>query len=326
MSAPDDNDVREIDAAVIAYRERLREAGTLRDASLDEIEDHLRELIAELRETLPLAQAVREAAERMGEPADIAREHARVETSFGAPLPPWRAWIAAALTAVPLAYITHAELMNPGDPMMLLKLVPLVIIIGALAARSTAARALLLAQVSCWTLNLIYNALSVPGAGAYRAWYPFAALAFVLIAPWKRREMTVAGWGLFLAFVGFERLSRQYVSAGYILDRTRTYGGHDFALTHGLLVGGLVAALIAIVMMVLRSRWAAVPALFAGAITLLSFRVQLSSVVHVAQSSMPIVWWFMVHLMLGAFASMAAAYIAWRSSCPFNFISRWRTA
>lgn len=79
---------RAIDEAVGRYRELLAGEVDIGRAALDEIEDHMRSLVADLRATgMPTANAITEAAERLGDPREVAREHARVRTSFGAKLP-----------------------------------------------------------------------------------------------------------------------------------------------------------------------------------------------------------------------------------------------
>ena len=88
----------EVEQAIEHYRARLAAEAELARGDLAEIEDHLRTLIDALREDgLPAGEAIVEAARRLGDPRQLAREHARVRTPFGAKLSRARAWSACAL-------------------------------------------------------------------------------------------------------------------------------------------------------------------------------------------------------------------------------------
>ena len=66
-----------IDEAIEQYRQELVAEASLAKGDLDEIEDHLRALIDELRADQPalgLATAIAQARERLGEPRALARE------------------------------------------------------------------------------------------------------------------------------------------------------------------------------------------------------------------------------------------------------------
>src|ERR1700735_2503737 len=97
----DDND----DEDIARYRAQILAEAELSRGELDEIEDHLRSLAADLREHgTPSGEAIALACQRLGDPRDLAREHARARSRFGARLSRARAWSAAALLAAPLAY------------------------------------------------------------------------------------------------------------------------------------------------------------------------------------------------------------------------------
>ncbi|NVB77954.1 MAG: hypothetical protein HOV81_06120, partial [Kofleriaceae bacterium] len=94
--------MKDVDEEIVEYRKRLRAQGELAERDLDELEDHLRELTCELRNAgMSAAEAVTEAARRLGDPRQLAREHARVRSRFGPPLSAGRAWSAAALFVLP---------------------------------------------------------------------------------------------------------------------------------------------------------------------------------------------------------------------------------
>src|ERR1051325_3500616 len=90
--------MKDVERAVETYKERLAAEAELAPRDVAEIEDHLRTLIEDLRATgVPLGRAIEQAAEGLGAPARLAREHSRVRTPFGARLSRLRAWSALAL-------------------------------------------------------------------------------------------------------------------------------------------------------------------------------------------------------------------------------------
>ncbi|HEY4175424.1 MAG TPA: permease prefix domain 1-containing protein [Kofleriaceae bacterium] len=335
---------REVETAVAAYRDRLRDAGDVSASSLDEIEDHMREIIAELRDSgMPLALAIREAAERMGDPTAIAREHGRVETSFGARLPAWRAWIAAAVIMVAVAALLRTELQLGGDAMSFVKFLPLVICVAGLAKRATWARMLLLAQLVWWFTNgAVMYALGAQMLVSL-PWLPCAAVAMALLLPWGRREITLPGTALSFAYLGFEVMSREFmevdrliamphqVAAGWFSPGESqptliTVIHHAPLITHGVLVAGLVASIVGIVAVVVRSRWAAVPLAFASATTALVFECYLRMGGWHFYSPAIFGVWQNGRIIASATATFVAAVIAWRTA-PRRFNSFfWRTA
>ncbi|HEY1551577.1 MAG TPA: hypothetical protein VGG28_27305, partial [Kofleriaceae bacterium] len=137
----DDND----DEHIARYRAQILAEVELSRAELDEIDDHLRSLATDLREHgTPRAEAIALACARLGDPRDLAREHARARSRFGARLSRARAWSAAALLAAPLAYYGHNSLRWGLFTIASLHLALWLGVVIALAAQRTWARALVL--------------------------------------------------------------------------------------------------------------------------------------------------------------------------------------
>src|SRR5450432_659801 len=129
----------EDDQVISQYRNELVAEAEFARGDLDEIEDHLRVLAHELRDTgMPRAQAIDEACRRLGDPRSVAREHARVRSPFGAKLSRARAWSAAALI-VGLVVLTRYQHGDPG-PALGIQLKLAIVIALVLAARLSWAR------------------------------------------------------------------------------------------------------------------------------------------------------------------------------------------
>ena len=144
------------EAGIKAYRRALHTEAEIARGDLDEIEDHLRSLALELRANgLTGLEAVTEAARRIGEPALVAREHARVRSAFGARLTRLRSWGAAALLA-PFGVYYAATAGGPGAIMWLL-------LIAALVSRLTwRARA----SPACCRSGVVASAVALMGAAS----------------------------------------------------------------------------------------------------------------------------------------------------------------
>jgi len=74
-----------IEDAIAEYRAELLARAELAASDLDELEDHMRAVIDEvLASGAAIGDAIGEARCRLGDPASVAREHARVRSPFGA--------------------------------------------------------------------------------------------------------------------------------------------------------------------------------------------------------------------------------------------------
>jgi hypothetical protein len=134
----DDGDIARYCAQILAEAELSR-------SELDEIEDHLRSLAADLREHgSPSGEAIALACKQLGDPRELARELARARSRFGARLSRARAWSAAALLAAPIAYYGRNSLRWGLFTIASLHLALWLSMVIALAARRTWARALVL--------------------------------------------------------------------------------------------------------------------------------------------------------------------------------------
>ena len=216
-------------------------------------------LVDELRERgVPLAEAVALAAQRLGEPRQLAREHARVRSPFGARLSRARAWSATALLVLPLALGGHYEL---DLTIMSLNLIMQLGLVAALGARRTWARALVLGMLAASMLDLV-DAVCVRGLmfapdDVHRLLFQIvatvAALAF--IAPWRRGDLSRRGVALAL-------LAPAYLGALHSL----AYYGY---MPHAIVVDplgsfALAASVVAIAGVLRKARWASLAAAVAA--------------------------------------------------------------
>ncbi|HEY1552848.1 MAG TPA: hypothetical protein VGG28_33695 [Kofleriaceae bacterium] len=272
-----DHDVEKL---VAKYRIEIAAEAELARGDLDEIEDHLRTLVDDLRERgMPLAEAVETAALRLGKPRELAVEHSRVRTAFGARLSRARAWSAAALLAAATIYMADRGLSRGLLTIPALHLVAWLGVIAALAMRRTWARALavgivvptLLVQLvhlvelataspSAFGLDTI-TALTIKagvGGGECGELVMTCALmvaALVFVAPWRRSELSRRG-------VAAALLGLSYVGG---LGALMFYADLPDAIVANPLGSlALVAAIVAIVGVVRSAAWASVAALIAG--------------------------------------------------------------
>ena len=186
--------MNDVDQAIEQYRKQLVAEAELAETDLDEIEDHLRSLTEELRDRgMPAAEAVTEAARRLGDPKRLAREHVRVRTAFGTKLSRARAW-SAALLVVPAMAWTFSRLVEFGMSRFLGEAGVCVLLGLALVIGRSWARPLLLG----WFAFLLVPNLMVAGYdfGPYVLAWNAAVVAFLL--PWRRGELTPAAWNLVL--------------------------------------------------------------------------------------------------------------------------------
>ncbi len=247
------SDDRDIESAIAAYRVQLASEAELARGDLDEIEDHLRTLAAELRDTgLGAAEAVTEAARRLGEPRSVAREHARVRTAFGARLS-WPRALAASLLIAPL--LVMMTLSGGGNMELDFELGTGFLLIAALLARLPWARPVLLGGFGFFVLPTVMWLASGGGASVWSvAW--FLGIVAVL-APWHRREITAAGYALALQLWAYGAAS---IALAY---QVTTRDGDWVAVAPAAKIA-LVASALAAFGGVVRAKWAAIGSVVAA--------------------------------------------------------------
>jgi len=298
------SDEHEIEAAITTYRAQLQAEAELGRSDLAEIEDHLRELVAELRETgMPIAVAVTEAARRLGEPAALAREHARVRAPFGAKLSRARAWSACVLF-VALLYPVASIAVNYGDLQSAVEAVLGAGLIVGLAFRLTWVRAVVLGISGfgvAWTLaTLLFAAGPAPAHLALN----LGVVAFLV--PWRRGELTAPGWALVLVYT-------MYCGATWALREHAITTSSDDLMAHLTASLTLPLTLSTGAGIVLRARWAALTAGFAAAMLLLCVANASSLTYPFVQPAW--VLGFAIGIQLaGAIAGGLVAWLAWRSA------------
>jgi hypothetical protein len=287
--------------AVAAYRDEVLAEAELAHADLSELEDHLRSLIDELRTAgMPAAQAIAEAARRLGNPRAIAREHARVRTAFGARLSRLRAWSVVALMVPMLAdgFASFARLPASNQ----LEIAFGVVVTLAMALRLTWARPILLGGVAFWAAWFVVSLVSYPAVNP--AWLVAYGGMLAFLVPWRRGELTGAGLALSLQAWAFGAATLA------LAFQISTRSGFDLVAPAAQVA--FVAAAIATAGGVLRARWSAVASVV-SALTLVLAGDELLHVrftfggdlVHAAT---------LVAIASGALSAVVGAVIAWRAA------------
>lgn len=294
--------MKDIDAEIEEYRKRIRAEGKLAESDLDELEDHLRELTDELLTAgKPAAEAVTEAARRLGDPRQLAREHARVRSPFGVPLSTGRALSGAALFMLPFIAL-NADLDTELELSLsaCLAAAVLAVIVIALAARMPWARAVTLGV----TLQSLSVGLVVPHAPSALIWITdLGLLAFIM--PWRRTEISFAA--IILALQTWACVSG--------LTALLWVPGPDGALSLRSVSGtiALVCALAGCIGTARRARWSALTsavsalALFGALTTLTTFPFNLGDTGELQPMPYGAVG-------SGAIAATVAAVLSWRTT------------
>lgn len=190
--------VTDVDKAIAEYRRRVQAEAKLAESDLDEIEEHLRELTDNLRNGgMPATEAVTEATRRLGDPRQLAREHARVRSPFGAPLSAGRAWSAAVLLVVPLVMAIVHIARTDGPPLpafVWLSIGVFALSVGALAARRPWARAFALGATASGVAHALVLPLLVPVTvdPRYVIYIVGNLGAFAFVMPWRGNEVSPA--------------------------------------------------------------------------------------------------------------------------------------
>jgi hypothetical protein len=295
----------ELDEAIAAYRAQLRAQAELADGDLDEIEDHLRSLTAQLREHgMPAADAVTEAARRLGEPRAIAREHSRVRSAFGSRLSALRTWSVLVLFVPMLALGVYETFPYTGLwSRFMLEYALGGILAFALALRLGWARPVLLGGFAFFLVPTMLAATSSPGLSPlYLVWH-LGIVAFLV--PWRRHELTASGFAL-VAYVW------AYGAASFTFGfQVTTADGASYAVSSAS--SAAIAAFVATAGAILRARWSTVAG--GGAAVLLGVTaVQLLGLTFRFYNPGAIVVTITGCLITGALAAVTGAVLAWRTA------------
>jgi hypothetical protein len=294
--------VKEIDTAIEAYRAALVAEAELAQGDLDEIEEHLRSLCDELRATgMPAAEAVTEAARRLGEPKALAREHARVRSPFGAKLSRARAWSAVALMLVILVgdalFISRhaAWSLTLFRSTLGIEFAFGVVLAVALALRLTWARPIIFGGAAFITIPSAFWLLESPTPNPL--WLACHAGAVAFLWPRRRGELTPASYALVLQVWAF-------------FAATHAFDFQSFAPAARI---AFLAAIVATAGGIVRARWGAI-ASAVSAVSLVVAMVELwplqlrfphSDLFQVVISGM---------LASGVCAAAIGALLAWRGA------------
>lgn len=301
----------EIEKAIEGYRAKLQAEADIGRSDLAEIEDHLRELVTELRETgMPVGAAITEAAHRLGDPRQLAREHARVRSAFGARLSRARAWSAATLVLAQLvlSMIVYHQHHLPVVPMFVVtQLVLPALVAGALAARLTWARALILGMSGYGLVGIaLHIALHGDKAGLDPALIGMFALlqlgTLIFVMPWRRHEITPAGIALVVLYIAYDGAmsGSSFVWTGPVEDFVIAFIAQ-------------IATVLAGAGLVLRARWAALAAALAS-VALLVSAGQVNDIEFVFADAALVKATLLGSIALGAVAAAVAAVLSWRTA------------
>jgi hypothetical protein len=291
----------DLDRAVAEYKERVAAESELAPRDVAEIEDHLRTLIEHLRASgLPLAHAIETAATRLGDPARIAREHARVRTAFGARLSRLRTWSVAALIAPMLWANLRWGVPHEG----VVSVSMLATVFGLLAAialvmRFGWARPVLLGGMAFCALSGAVPVVALPHAHV-PMWMiaDLGILAFVM--PWRRGELSLPGITLALQIF-------TVATATWLLRAT----GDFFVIAQVT----FVLALVACTGCVMRARWSAYAA-GGAAFCLALYVVQIASAPLYMDTHVNVMLRAAIVAVIGsgAVAGAIGAVLSWRTA------------
>jgi hypothetical protein len=242
--------------AIEGYRTQLRTEAELADGDLDEIEDHLRSLTDELRERgMPTAEAVTEAARRLGDPRAVAREHSRVRSAFGVRLSGARMWSVVALLVPVLIYAAITMVQDIGVwTRYTLEYVVGAALVAALVMRMGWARPILLGGLAFYSIPSALFTYMFDLSPAFLVWH-LAMLAFLM--PWRRSELSPSG-------VALATYVWAYGAASWLLSFTMTTetGENVFFAPTGFIA--CVAAAAATTGAIMRARWSSVAGVVAA--------------------------------------------------------------
>jgi hypothetical protein len=290
------------EAAIAAYRAELVAEAELAHADVAELEDHLRVVIDELRASgLPAAQAVTEAARRLGEPRAVAREHARVRTPFGARLSRLRAYSVVALM-LPLL-LTRFSCIRELGPSRTTELCFDAVLALAMTARLTWARPILLGAMAIWATVYVGDLNVYPGIPA--AWLVVHAGLLAFLVPWRRGEITAAGAALALNAFAFGTTT--------LALRWGVRSGTTWHLVAPTAAIAFFTSSLATAAGLLRARWSSIVSAM-SAVTLAMAASNFAQLHVRGGGRTPMATTTLAIVATGAVATAVAAVLAWKSA------------
>ena len=295
---------RAIDEAIAQYSQELAAEASLAKGDLAEIEDHLRSLIDELRAHQPhqpLAQAIAQAKQRLGQPRALAREHARVHGSFGPPLSRLRAWSAVALL-VPMLIdgAVHLDVYAYSARLIFELLAGAGLAIGLVAGRGWA-RPVLFAGALFWSVPML---VSFAIYGLNPVWLACHLGIAAFLAPWRWREVTRASVALSLQIWA---LGAAMMVLSYQI--TTKLGETVYVTPAAQLAFG--AAVLATIGGIVRARWSALASVVVAG-TLAVAMQQLSGIGWLFEHALAYELLTKGLLVTGVVASLVSTVLLWR--------------
>lgn len=307
-----------IDAAAARFRAELAANAAIGSAEADELEDHLRAIIAaELASGVAAPVAIGTARGRLGAPAALAAECTRVRTAFGARLGPTRAWAAAAIFAVTWVYAAWMWLPRLGivshvgaELGLGLVLLP-GLVIGRTWPRAILFGTAVVLAATATTWLVIWD--HRPGTADALLVAGYAAAA-VLLAPMSMREIAPAGWSLVAWSIAYFGATNAGLLA-YNPEFRVAVPGLSLTVGELLPIAVLAGIWLAALGTVLRARWGAVIGLCTAAmlvVTLIGI-----ATVHSTRTmtiNAPYQEFVIVMTAIACIAAIAAPLLAWRDT------------
>lgn len=297
------------DATITRYLASARAGAALDEADLAELDDHLRTSVLALRrDGVPPAEAAATACARLGEPALVARELARVRTRWGTPLP-WPRAVAAVAVLAPTIVVAMATARD-AHTLSLFGVAGVGALIGCLGLvfGRTALRSLMFGGVASYAAVMVALVADGWRTGAVERATVLQSAAAVaatgLLAPWSRRELSRAGWAL--ALQGTTLLGTAML-ASFALWLDRYVPGQTLL---PLMATGL--AVVAAVGLGLGARWGSVLVLVVAALDAVAMARFAPAALALMPAGAPA--WFFIQLDLvlgGIVAAAVAAWLAW---------------
>lgn len=295
--------------AIAGYRHELEAEADLARDDVAELEDHLRSITRELLAAGATAdQAFAEARSRLGEPRQIAREHLRVRSTFGAKLSRVRAWSAASLLLahIVIGFLAYAG-QSPYFGIFVVEMGLAFVLALALGFRLTWARAVIAgvigyALVHDLIATVAYDAPAMPPIAFVLLAMRLGILAFVM--PWRRGELGTAGIALAL-------LAVVYMGANWVLA-FEIYSP-SFTMEIGFAHIALLSTIVAGIGLVMRARWSVIPAAIA-ACSLAMATSFLLDITFQFENAATVRVMLVGTVVAGALAAAACAVLGWRTA------------
>ncbi|MCA9676410.1 MAG: hypothetical protein H6709_11530 [Kofleriaceae bacterium] len=303
MEREDDDRDAALDAAIARYRADVAERAALAATDLDELEDHLRALVDDLRAAGRTCDAAfDEAVRRLGEPRALAREYRRRRPEFSAPAPRATTWSAATLVAGLIAVAVHHAFRNAPVVGLFDVAWPAMgaVLFVALVTRLSWARPLLFGFAAFSAHQTVLRLIFPPPVSLPLEihLYEVGFVGLVLfLAPWRRDTFTAPGWALALCASAFAVVMSD-------LETARSWT--DGPLSVAPATAGAILLLAGLAGVATRARWAAVPLLGTAA-------MQVTAILEVRAAYYAPIGYTLLRAALPVYALLGAAVIAWRT-------------